>query len=331
MGDFIFSIWDGLALSQLSNFHFLRPLWLLSAIPLFIFYRLLVTKDDLFTQWRGYMSDKVIANLAQTESNKRLFTPKKLFAIFAVIATLVMAGPSWKQQQTPFFVDESVLIIALDVSESMQSSDLQPSRLLRAKQKINELLDMRGDAKTALVVYAGSAHIAMPITQDRKMIAHFLDVLDTNIMPAREKLEQSLIAPIERLLAQTKSPSTVLLVTDSTANNTATTFKEFFSKQAHQMVVWAIAENPDSGLASSAGLSGVQLDQLESLADAGNGTMVAFTHSSDDVKQVSRSIKNNMFLGDDNSQPWYDSGYLLLFILLVLQATWFRRGWTMQW
>lgn len=329
--DFILSAWDSLALSQLGNFHFLRPVWLLAAVPLIVFYRLLHISGDLFSQWRGVMSENIIANLAQTEQKNRWFTPKKMFAIFCVIATLVMAGPSWKQESTPFFVDESVLIIALDVSESMQTSDLQPSRLLRAKQKINELLDARGDAKTALIVYAGSAHIAMPITRDRKMIAHFLDVLDTDLMPEKDKNQQSVIEPVKKLLAQTNSPSSLLLVTDSTATESVAKFQAFFTEQQHQMVVWAIAENPDSGLASSTGLSDIQLQQLDSLADAGNGTMVTFTHSSDDVQQVKRSIKNNMFLGNDKSQPWYDAGYLLLFILLILQALWFRRGWTMQW
>ncbi|TRX54938.1 VWA domain-containing protein [Thalassomonas sp. M1454] len=331
MVDFILSAWDSLALSQLGNFHFLRPWWLLAAVPLFVFYRLLHLSGDLFSQWRGVMNENIISSLAQTQQKSRWFNPKKLFAVFCVIATLVMAGPSWKQQATPFFVDESVLVIALDVSESMQTSDLQPSRILRAKQKINELLEARGDAKTALIVYAGSAHVAMPITRDRKMIAHFLDVLDTDLMPEKTKNQQSIIKPVAKLLAQTNSPSTLLLVTDKTDSDNVGKFKEFFNEQQHQMVVWAIAENPDSGLASSTGLSEMQLQQLDSLADAGHGNLVTFTHSSDDVQNVKRSINNNMFLGNDKSQPWYDAGYLLLFILLILQAQWFRRGWTMQW
>ena len=331
MVESILAAWDSLALSQLGNFHFLRPAWLLAAVPLFVFYRLLHLSGDIFSQWRGVMSDSIINSLAQTEHKNRWFTPKKMFAIFCVVATLVMAGPSWKQESTPFFVDESVLIIALDVSESMQTNDLQPSRLLRAKQKINELLDVRGDAKTALIVYAGSAHVAMPITRDRQMIAHFLDVLDTNLMPEKSKNQQSIIAPVEKLLAQTKSASSVLLVTDNATSESTAKFKEFFAEQQHQMVVWAIAENPSSGLESSTGLSDMKLQQLEGLADAGHGSLVTFTHSSDDVQQVKRSINNNMFLGNDKSQPWYDAGYLLLFILLILQALWFRRGWTMQW
>ncbi|GAM75754.1 TPR domain protein in aerotolerance operon [Vibrio ishigakensis] len=66
-----------------------------------------------------------------------------------------MAGPTWKQETSPLFEDNSELIIALDVS--MQGQDLAPSRLVRAKQKISQLLEMRGDARSGLIIFGGSA------------------------------------------------------------------------------------------------------------------------------------------------------------------------------
>jgi Ca-activated chloride channel family protein len=75
----------------------------------------------------------------------------------------------------------------------------------------------------------------------------------------------------------------------------------------------------------------MQLEQLSDLASKGNGRMIPFTHSSNDVNKVVHSIENNMFSVNDNAQPWFDVGYPLLFLLIPLQALWFRRGWTMQW
>lgn len=318
-------------MTQVSQFHFMRPWWLLSLIPLYIFYRSLVEKDDVIQQWRGHMSAKIISQLTLNQQQHRKFTPKNLFAVFSIIATLIMAGPTWSKKASPFFVDESVLVIALDVSETMKTADIQPSRLLRAKQKIIELLEMRGDAKTALVVYAGSAHTAMPITQDREMIRHFLDVLDTGLLPVPESFPQSAIKPTISLLSQAKTASTLLLLTDSTNQQTIEGYKAFFAKQTHQMIVWAIGENPDSGLSSSVGLSNVQLNSLTQLAKGGHGEMVPFTHNSDDVATVNSAIENNLFAVNDKAQPWHDEGYLLLFLLIPLQALWFRKGWTLQW
>ncbi|MFD2167456.1 VWA domain-containing protein [Thalassotalea euphylliae] len=331
MPDFTLNLIDALALHQLANFHFLRPWWLLAIIPMYLFMRYVVTSEDSLSQWQPHMSEKMIYHMAIKEQQKRRVTPTKLFMWFAAISTLVMAGPTWQQQPTPFFTDESVLIIGLDVSDTMNTSDVQPSRLLRAKQKINELLEKRGDAKTALIAFAGSAHIAMPITQDKEMIRHFLDVLDSSLMPASGKLPQSVLPPAEDLLGQVKAPSTLLLLTDQTNQLAITGANNLLSETPHQLVVWAIGENPDSGLASSTGISTNDLSLLEELASAGNGSMVPFTHNSDDVDDIIRSLNNTLQNVDDNSLPWFDAGYWLLFLLIPIQALWFRKGWTLQW
>lgn len=318
-------------MASLSDFHFLRPWWLLSIVPLFLFYRSMVSKDDVVQQWRQHMSDKVIKHLTLSQQQSHKLTPKNLFLVFAVITTIIMAGPSWKKTTSPFFVDQSVLIIALDVSESMHHDDIQPSRLLRAKQKINALLALRGGAKTALVVYAGSAHIAMPITNDKEMIRHFLDVLDTDLLPLKDSIPQSVVKPSITLLTQTTTPSTLLLLTDKSNQQASDAFKTFFAEQPHQLVVWAIGENPNSGLSTSVGITPDQLSLLTSLAENSQGEMVPFTHNADDVEQVNEAISNNLSASNDNAQPWYDEGYYLLFLLIPLQGLWFRRGWTMQW
>ncbi|WP_221931759.1 VWA domain-containing protein [Thalassomonas sp. M1454] len=322
---------NSLALHQLADFHFIRPWWLLAIIPMYLFMRFVIKSEESLSQWKAHMSDTMIYHLAIKEQQKRRFTPKKLFMLFAVIITLVMAGPTWQQQPTPFFTDESVLIIGLDVSATMNKSDVQPSRLLRAKQKINQILEKRGDAKTALIAFSGSAHVAMPITQDKEMIRHFLDVLDSSMMPTTDKVPQSVIPQAKALLTQVKAPSSILLLTDQTNQIAITGFGNLLADTPHQLVVWAIGENPDSGLENSTGLSSSELSSLTQLAQAGNGNMVPFTHNSDDVETVLRSLNNTLQNVDDNSLPWFDAGYLLLFLLIPLQALWFRKGWTMQW
>ena len=78
----IVAMFDGLGISQLINFHFLRPWWLLSIIPMFLFYRSMVAKDDVLQQWRGHMSSKIIEHLSLRQQQTRKVTPKNLFALF---------------------------------------------------------------------------------------------------------------------------------------------------------------------------------------------------------------------------------------------------------
>lgn len=81
----------------ITNFHFMRPWWLLSIIPLVWFYRSVAAKDDLVQQWRGHMSDKLISHLSLSDKKNVNITPKTLFLVFSIIATVVMAGPSWRK------------------------------------------------------------------------------------------------------------------------------------------------------------------------------------------------------------------------------------------
>jgi hypothetical protein len=60
---------------------------------------------------------------------------------------------------------------------------VQPSRLERAAQKIRDLLAERRGTRSALIAYAGSAHLVMPLTRDADLIARFAAELSPDVMP----------------------------------------------------------------------------------------------------------------------------------------------------
>lgn len=298
------------------------------------FYLFLLKQDDLTAQWRKHMSPKMVEKLTINADKKSYINPRNLYLLFAIIATLLMSGPTWKKQASPFFEDNSELIIALDVAGSMNEKDLQPTRLKRAKQKVVQLMDTRGDAKTGLVVYGGSAHVAMPVTKDRTLARYFIDVLDAELLPDQTSKPDSFIAPALTLMNKVKVPSTLLILTDKTNSEAVNQLRERFADLEHQVIVWTIAENANSGSdiqTSTTGLNKQELAQLTELAKAGHGQMVTFTHDTSDIDEVYGLIQNNLFSSNDISQPWLDSGYVLLFLLLPIQLLWFRRGWALKW
>src|SRR5262249_62274616 len=89
------------------------------------------------------------------------------------LGVVALAGPTWEREPAPFAEDRAVLAIVLKVTPSMQSQDVQPTRLARATEKIRDLLAQRPGAKTALFAYAGSAHRVMPLTSDSGIIEAF--------------------------------------------------------------------------------------------------------------------------------------------------------------
>jgi Ca-activated chloride channel family protein len=76
------------------------------------------------------------------------------------------------------------LVIAIEVSDSMRSNDLQPTRLDRARFKVMDLVAARTGSRTALIAYAGSAHIVVPPSTDSEVLQPFLESLDPVIMPS---------------------------------------------------------------------------------------------------------------------------------------------------
>lgn len=319
-------------ITALQHFHFLRPWWLLIIIPFLFIARSFGQRNDNLAFWRKLMSNEILDQLTIKGNNDSWRSPRYAMALLALISSIVLAGPSWRQQASPFTEDRSALVIALDVSETMNQGDVQPSRLLRAKQKIVELLELRGDANTALIAYAGSAHTVMPITRDNDMIRHFLDSLDNTVMPVSGKLPQAVLPVAETLLEASEVPGTLLLVGDGASAVSAEMFSNYFQSQPHQLVVWAIGntqllEHSDE----QSSIIPMQLSQLEELSDAGSGRLVLMTHDKQDIDRVNRYIENNLVIVEDASRPWLDAGYPLVFVIALVFLLWFRQGWTLQW
>ena len=71
------------------------------------------------------------------------------------------------------------MVVIADLTLSMHTSDIKPSRLVRMRYKILELLKRNKDRQIALVVYSGDAHIVSPLTDDANNIAALVPLIDT--------------------------------------------------------------------------------------------------------------------------------------------------------
>lgn len=323
-----------LFLDSMQHFHFLRPYWFLAFIIIIYIIRAFSLRDDSLAQWRSLMSAQILSHLTVSGNNNNWLSPQKMSLILAIPLCIVLMGPTWQQQPSPFSENNAPLIIALDVSKTMEQSDVQPSRLLRAKQKIIELLELRGDSKTALIAFAGSAHVVMPITNDREMIRHFLDALEEKVMPISGKLPETIIPLLDNLLVTSNVPGTVLLVGDGATSNTVGAFRDYFETQSAQLLIWGIGKSSEvdnQSAAISADIIPLQLEQLKALSKQSNGRLILMSNDNSDVKRVNNYIVHNLVIVDDNSRPWHDSGYPMVFIVAGIFLFWFRKGWTLQW
>ncbi|TON77862.1 hypothetical protein CGH51_02925 [Vibrio parahaemolyticus] len=317
-------MFDSLSWTQFfTQFHFIRPLWLLALIPMF-FLVWLRWREESKPSWKDILPEHLRNALTIGERGWRKQLPLKLLMLIVLIAIVICAGPTWQRESSPFGEDKASLLVVLDNSDSMLQKDLPPSRLERSKQKIRDLLAARKGGKTGLVVFAGSAHVAMPVTQDSKVFDPFLAAITPEIMPVQGKLAEKALPLIDQQL-QGQPGSTVLLVSDGVNPATIKQYQAYFAGKPYQLLILA-AGNTD--IVSN---NPMDLDSLQKLASQTNGRLVEVTVDNNDIEQLNRYVERNMQLNGESSMPWKDMGYQLLFPIALIMMLWFRKGWLVQW
>jgi Ca-activated chloride channel family protein len=105
-------------------------------------------------------------------------------AALAIGAILLVAWALWRAAQTPprLTAAGADMVLALDVSRSMNARDVAPSRLRRALQLAGDTVRAAEGVRIALVVFAGDAYVALPLTQDADALLTYLNALDSEVI-----------------------------------------------------------------------------------------------------------------------------------------------------
>lgn len=291
-------------------FHFLRAWWLLALLPTGMILFLITRRDRLDLQWSGVIAPNLLKHMIVTPRTGWRIKPPYLVAAALILGIIALAGPSWRRELPPFVEDKAPLMIALDVSSSMGQTDVAPSRLERAKQKMRDLLAARGGARTGLVAYAGTAHLVMPLTDDRSVIEPFLAALLPGLMPVQGNDPAKALALAAGALAGEPFAGTILLVADDLAS----------------------VEGP--ALRAAAGRNGTLMLRIASPQTAHvpiDAVQVAVDDA--DIRALERRIETHFrsAQADQAGTRWRDEGVWLLLPIALLGLFWFRRGMTVQW
>ncbi len=330
--------------AALTNFHFLRPQWLWALVPVLAFSLLLSRRLDPERQWRRLIAPHLLTHLRIGAEDGLRLRPIHLVTMVAVLATLGVAGPTWDREISPFAEDTAPLVIALDLSQSMNAVDVQPTRLERAKQKIRDLLALRPGSRTALIAYAGTAHTVLPLSDDPTMFEAFLDGLDTDVMPASGKEPAEALALAETILARDSVPGSILFLTDGIAPEHVPSFVRHAEQSTDGVMVLALGTTEGGPVRTAANqfatdaqgrriVATLDLEGLEALADRAGVFVAGATVDNEDVERVQRRIQSHLRVVqlDDPTARWKDFGYYLVYPIALLTLFWFRRGWTVRW
>ena len=71
----------------------------------------------------------------------------------------------------PAFRSPEQRVLALSLAPSMNATDVEPSRLARARYKLQDALDLLGGSQVGLVIFNEEPYVVTPITDDPRVVA----------------------------------------------------------------------------------------------------------------------------------------------------------------
>jgi Ca-activated chloride channel family protein len=327
----------------MSEFHLLRPEWLLAFIPLLLTLIFQRRQKALSGQWKNIIAPQLqqylLKKTAVASRHNGVFISALWIA--AVLAILALSGPSWQKQPSQVYSSQSGLIIALDLSLSMTSQDVSPSRLQRAKYKITDLLKQPHYDNIALIAYAGDAHVASPLTKDVKTILNMLPVLSPYIMPTPGSNLVSLVNEAIVLFEQGKSkPRKLLLITDGVEQQDIDAVSPLLKNAKIQLAILAVGTEqgapivkPDGHFFKDASgqviMPALEWDNLQQLSQATNAKIAQLGSTDKDINYLIGNPLESNFEQQEKTvefDQWLDSGYWIILPLLLLSLTVFRKG-----
>lgn len=314
-------------LVTLSDFHLLRPWWLLTLLPVAMTSWYLVKVQSPTAKWRPLISDHILEHILLPRGRFSWFNPVGVYAAGLVLGIIALSGPSWEKQPAPFEEDQAALVVVLDVSSSMNLTDISPTRLKRARMKVADLVGLRGNARTALVVFSGTAHIAVPLTNDPSLFDIFLPAIGSDIMPVEGKVAQNALDLATGLLEKTDVSGSILLVTDDAPGSLKLAVTD--RALSHQLLVLGVGAVVNAG--NDKAFVPLNEKSLKRLARTNKGLYQRWSMDQTDIRTIDRRIHSHFENSALFVQPWVDMGYWLLYPAALLLLLWFRKGWTLQW
>jgi len=325
---------------DLTSFHFIRPWWLLALLPFIGGMWTLWRSKIKHTRWSQVCDAELLPYLLHANANQMHLGQREVLGGVVLLAIIALAGPTFERIQVPAFSNAAALVLVLDLSHSMDAKDITPSRLLRARYKIADILKQRKDGQTALVVYAGEAFTVTPLTTDTETINNQLSALQTDIMPSQGSATGLALQRAMMLLKQAGSPrGQIILVTDG-VDDTAFAVAQTLGDVHLSVLGIGTTEGAPIPLAEGGFLKDAQgsivvpkLDtaQLAKLASTGQGSYQTSTANDQDIQQLMYAVNHSVTDVDSKNTTlqlaqWSDLGPWLVVLLVPFAALLFRKG-----
>ena len=326
------------------NFHFVRPLWLAGIIPALILFFLLRFAQLRSNGWNKAIDPSLLPHLLDREQEHRRNWPLFLLLFGWLLTCVSLAGPAWEKLPQPVQKKEDALVLIQDLSLSLYATDLPPNRLVRAQHKLEDILKMRKEGTTGLIVYAGDAHVVAPLTDDGATIAAMIPSLSPAIMPVYGSNAAQAIPLALRLLKDAGvAQGRILLLTDEVSEDAARKIADELHNTNIELLVLGVGTADGGPIPKANGgflkddggniiVPRLNRNVLRGLAEDNRGRYSDIQLDDGDIDYLLAAEPliaqpGNYRQLDREFDQWKETGPWLLLLIVPAALLAFRKGW----
>jgi Ca-activated chloride channel family protein len=322
--------------------YLLRPFWLIVLpLPIWLMWRLWHRQRQT-GRWQRLLPEAFHTALLTRGKLRNSKLPWILLGSAWLLGCLALLGPSWQQVEQPSLTRSDPLVILLETTPAMLATDVQPSRLEQAKRKILDLLQTRQDAQTAVVVFAGSAHTLVPLSNDMATTQNLLDALQPDLMPEPGHRADLAVAQGIALLQQgANGAGRLLLIGSSLSEPERVSIEQQLEENEQSLLLLGIGTEQGAPIPLEDGsflkddkgsivIPRLDDNAMRRFASQIGGRYQQARVDDADLRNLGLLESNGKLVAQDETtrlDAWQDQGYWLLLPLVLLAAFAGRRGW----
>lgn len=321
---------------EMPEIHFIRMYYLWLFIPLILLLILLFRSSTHTNQWKSVCDPHLLDSLMVNIGKKNHQLIILLTFVVGSLFIFSLAGPSWQKLPQNSYTKKQATVVVLDMSSEMSAMDIKPTRLQRAKFKIQDILKQSHDGQIGLIAFSSESFLVSPLTNDSNTLHSLLNELTPDVMPTDGSNIKDALERASKLIKQSGYEfGNVLIVTANKATENDLQLAKNLSKNQNLhisvlgMATTLGAPIYDAYHQSLQKMSKLDKENLTQLARAGNGIFVAFKNDNSDLNSLLQFFKKDRASYMKNQQKvsnWQDSGRYLILLLLPLVLVYFRRG-----
>lgn len=254
-----------------------------------------------------YLRRVITAAKALNSGYRRVFYKISYRTVYFALFIVALLGPSFGHSEKEVKSIGKDIFIAVDLSQSMNAFDIQPSRLEKLKFELKNIVEAFSSDRIGLIMFSSEAYIQCPLTYDKNALGLFIETLHTSLVPnAGTDFAPPLELALEKIDAEESSitrqtSKIIILISDGEdfGDRTAEVAKEI-EEQEIKLFTLGIGTSQGSKIMTRQGfkkdktgqdvVSKLNATSLKKLATATNGKYFEINDKQNDVKRLINQI-----------------------------------------